>query len=150
MRDHLRSGFGPRRISGPVRVTAKGIGTWCAQVIVTAAALSAPALAEEGNATRGGELFTIRCVDCHVITDAAENKIGPSLKGVIGRTSGTLEGYDFSDAMKAAAIQWSEDTLKAYLVAPRKFVPGTKMNFNGLKRPGEVEDIVAYLMEAGQ
>lgn len=149
MRDYLRSGFGPRAVSDPLRERAKGIWTWCAQVAVAAAALSSPALAEEGNATRGAELFTIRCVDCHVISDAAEKKIGPGLKGVIGRTSGTLEGYDFSDAMKAAAILWSEDTLKAYLVAPRKFVPGTKMNFYGLKRPGEVEDIVAYLMEAG-
>ena len=77
-----------------------------------------------------------------------EKKIGPSLKGLIGRISGTLEGYHYSDAMKAAGIVWSEETLKTYLVAPRKMVPRTKMNFNGLKRSGEVEDIVAYLLEA--
>lgn len=95
-------------------------------------------------------MFAIRCVECHSITDAAEQKIGPSLKGLIGRTSGTLEGFAYSDAVKAAAIVWSEETLTTYLVAPRKMVPGTKMNFNGLKRPGEVEDIVAYLLEAGK
>ena len=119
-------------------------------MIFTALALATPVLAEVGNPVRGAELFPIRCIECHSITDAAEKKIGPSLKGLIGRTSGTLDGYDYSEAMKAAAIVWSEETLKVYLVAPRKVVPGTKMNFNGLKRPGEVEDIVAYLLEAGR
>jgi cytochrome c len=124
--------------------------TRSARVILTAVALAPPALAEDANPGRGAELFPIRCIECHAITDAAENKIGPSLKGLIGRTSGTLEGYDYSEAMRAAGIVWTEDTLKAYLVAPREIVPGTKMNFNGLKRPGEVEDIVAYLQEAGR
>jgi cytochrome c len=115
-----------------------------------AAALVSPLWAEEPDAARGAELFPIRCVECHAITDVAEKTIGPSLQGLIGRTSGTLEGYDYSDAMKAAGIVWSEETLKTYLVAPRKIVPGTRMNFNGLKRPGEVEDIVAYLLEVGR
>ena len=69
---------------------------------------------------------------------------------MIGRTSGSQEGYEFSDAMKGAGIVWSQETLITYLVAPRKVVPGTRMNFNGLKRPGEAEDIVAYLPQIGQ
>ena len=116
--------------------------------IILFAAMAGPLLADEGNAERGAELFPIRCIDCHAIGDTTEKKIGPNLKGLIGRISGTLEGYEYSDAMKAAGILWSEETLKAYLVAPRKIVPRTKMNFNGLKQPGEVEDIVAYLLEA--
>jgi cytochrome c len=114
-----------------------------------ACALTSPASAQDGDPVRGSELFPIRCGECHAI-DSPETKIGPSLQGVIGRTSGTLEGFDYSDAMKNAAIVWSVETLTTYLVAPRKTVPGTKMNFNGLKRPGEVEDITAYLLEAGQ
>lgn len=111
------------------------------------AALAGPLLAD-GNAARGAELFLIRCIDCHSVADTTGKKIGPNLKGLIGRISGTLEGYEYSDAMKAAGILWSEETLKTYLVAPRKVVPRTKMNFNGLKQPGEVDDIVAYLVEA--
>ena len=95
-------------------------------------------------------MFPIRCIECHAISETTDKKIGPSLLGLIGRTSGSLEGYEFSDAMKGAGIVWSEETLMTYLVAPRKVVPGTKMNFNGLKRPGEVEDLVAYLLEVGQ
>lgn len=114
------------------------------------AALVSPVLANDGNAVRGSELFPIRCIDCHAIGETTGKKTGPNLKGLIGRTSGSLEGYEYSDAMKGAGIVWSEETLKNYLVAPRKVVPGTKMNFNGLKRPGEVEDIVAYLLEVGR
>lgn len=118
--------------------------------LVAAAALASPVLANEGNAVKGAELFPIRCIDCHAIGETIGKKIGPNLKGLIGRTSGSLEGYEYSDAMKGAGIVWSEETLKTYLVAPRKVIPGTKMNFNGLKRPGEVEDIVAYLLEVGR
>jgi cytochrome c len=114
---------------------------------ILVAAMTNPLLAD-GNAARGAELFPIRCIECHSVTDMTEKKIGPSLRGLIGRMSGSLEGYEYSDAMKAAGILWSEETLKTYLVAPRKVVPRTKMNFNGLKQPGEVEDIVAYLLEA--
>jgi cytochrome c len=123
----------------------KRLSLWTTTAVV--AALAGPVLAD-GNAARGAELFPIRCIECHSVTDTTEKKIGPSLKGLVGRMSGSLEGYDYSDAMKAAGILWSEETLKAYLVAPRKVVPRTKMNFNGLKRPGEVEDIVAFLVEA--
>ena len=89
----------------------------------------------------------IRCIESHAITDATEKKAGPSLRGLIGRISGSLQGYEYSGAMKAANILWSEETLKTCLVAPRKVVPHTKMNFNGLKQPVEVDDIVAYLLE---
>jgi cytochrome c len=118
--------------------------------IALVAAMGSPVLANDGDAVRGGELFPIRCIECHAIGETTDKKIGPNLKGVIGRTSGSLEGYVYSDAMIGAGIVWSEETLKIYLVAPRKVVPGTKMNFNGLKRPGELEDIVAYLLEVGR
>jgi cytochrome c len=118
--------------------------------LAIAAVLTSPVLANDGDAVRGAELFPIRCIECHAIGETTDKKIGPNLKGLIGRTSGSLEGYEYSDAMMGAGIVWSEETLKTYLVAPRKVVPGTKMNFNGLKRPGEVEDIVAYLLEVGR
>ncbi len=109
---------------------------------------AASARAEEGNATRGAELFAIRCGECHALVPTEDKKLGPSLIGLIGRTSGTLEGYVYSEPMKAAGIVWSEETLKVYLANPRKVVPGTKMNFNGLKRDNELEDVVAYLLQA--
>lgn len=118
--------------------------------LATASAPAFPVLAQNGDAARGAGLFPIRCIECHAIRVSDRQEDGPNLSGLIGRTSGSQEGDEFSDTMKGAGIGWSEETLITHLVAPRKVVPGTRMNFNGLKRPGEAEDIVAYLPEIGQ
>jgi cytochrome c len=47
--------------------------------------------------------------------------------------------------MKAAALTWNEATLQAYLTAPMKKVPGTKMAFAGVANPKNRADIIAYL-----
>ena len=64
---------------------------------------------------------------------------------LFGRTAGSLEGYKYSKAMKASGIVWDEETLAAYLRAPKKYVKGTKMAFAGLKKDADVENIIAYL-----
>lgn len=103
-----------------------------------------PALAETGDLAEGEAVFKTRCAECHEARDDG-SRIGPDLHGLWGRTSGTLEGYDYSPAMKAAGVVWDEVTLSDYLKNPRAYVPQTKMAFNGLKRPGELEDILVYL-----
>lgn len=105
-----------------------------------------PSLAD-GDAAKGEGVFQNRCVECHAVT-GDQVKIGPPLTGLFGRVSGSWPGFAYSDAMKAAGIVWGAETLTQYLPNPRAMVPKTKMNFNGLKRPGEVEDLIAYLAAA--
>mgnify|MGYP001764810487 CR=1 FL=1 len=121
--------------------------------VVLAIGLSIGSTAAQGHAqdadpAAGQNTFVIRCSQCHDIT-AGVNKSGPTLKGVVGRTAGTAPDYPYSDAMRAAGFVWGEEQFKAYLVAPKTVVPKNKMNFNGIKRPGELEPLVAYLMVAG-
>lgn len=105
--------------------------------------LIAPAMAD---VDKGKKAFN-KCKACHeVATD--RNKVGPTLKGVFGRTAGTLEGFAFSDAMKASGIVWSEETLKPYLTDPKAVVPGTKMTFAGIKKEEELDNLIEYLAEA--
>ena len=70
------------------------------------------------------------------------------MDGVFGRTAGTVEGFNYSKAMVVAGtagLVWDEATLAEYLVAPKARVPGTKMAFAGLKKPEDVDNVIAYL-----
>ena len=100
----------------------------------------------EGDAAAGAKVF-LKCKACHEASEP-KNKVGPTLKGLFGRTAGTVEGYSYSDANKSSGIVWSEDTLKTYLADPKAMVPGTKMTFPGLKKPEDIDNIIAYLKEA--
>ena len=72
----------------------------------------------------------------------------PRRHGIFGRQSGQAAGYSFSDANKNSGIIWGEDTLFDYLLAPKKYIKGTKMVFAGLKKPAERKDLIAYMKEA--
>ena len=85
-----------------------------------------------------------KCALCHT-TEAGKNKIGPSLVGIVGRKSATLENFNYSEAMKKFDHTWDEGTLDEYLADPRATVPGTKMIFPGIKDKAERDDVIAYL-----
>lgn len=97
----------------------------------------------KGDATHGGQVF-VQCKTCHVI-EAGQNRVGPSLHGIIGRTAGSVAGYSYSDANKKSGIVWSEAKIFEYLEHPQKTVPGTKMSFAGLAQAQDRADVIAYL-----
>jgi cytochrome c len=114
-------------------------------LVLLAAASASPALAE-GNAENGAKVY-LKCKACHDI-DKGVNKVGPTLKGIVGRKVASVEGFTYSEGMAAKGAEgavWDEATLAAYLPDPRAWSKGTKMAFGGLKKPSDVEDIVAYL-----
>lgn len=113
--------------------------------LVTATALLSGAALAGGDAAKGKKVFN-KCKACHSLK-AGKNKIGPSLNGIIGRASASVDGYKYSKAMKAANLTWDEETLKKYLIKPKKFVKGTKMAFAGLKKEKQRDDLIAYLKE---
>lgn len=96
-----------------------------------------------GNADAGAKVFR-QCATCHSVKPG-ENKVGPSLHGIIGRQSGTIPGFRYSTANKNSNVTWTEDVMFRYLEAPQKFMPGTFMSFAGLKQPQQRADVIAYL-----
>ena len=102
----------------------------------------APARAQDVSA---GERSWNKCRACHQIGETARNGVGPNLNGLIGRHSGSVDGYSYSDANKNSGLTWDEPTLTEYLANPRAKVPGTKMTFLGLKKEADVQNVIAYL-----
>jgi cytochrome c len=91
-----------------------------------------------------GKIVFKKCAICHSI-DPAKKGIGPTLFGVVGRASASVEGFAYSDAMKAAAKTWDAATLDVYLTNPKALVPGTKMIFPGLPKQEDRDNVIAYL-----
>jgi cytochrome c len=118
------------------------------RIITTLAALAilAPlhgALAA-GDATAGAALVKTKCGICHSVV-AGQNRVGPSLFGVVGRPAGTVAGYNYSTANKGSGKTWDEATLDVYLTNPRGLIPGTKMAFAGLPDAADRANVIAYL-----
>ncbi|MDB5953434.1 c-type cytochrome [Ramlibacter sp.] len=105
---------------------------------------AAPARAQD--LQRGEQLFT-DCRSCHAV-QAGVNGVGPSLAGIVGRKSASIEDFRYSPAMKRSGITWDAATLAAFLADPQALVPGNRMPYAGMPNPRDVADLVAYLAKA--
>ncbi len=83
-----------------------------------------------------------------MVGEKAKNRVGPMLNGIVDTSSGAVEGFKYSKvAMERAddGLVWSEEELTAFLTNPKKYMPGTKMSFKGLRKEEQIADLIAYL-----
>jgi len=99
----------------------------------------------EGDVKKGAKLFKAKCAQCHTCEKGGNVKQGPPLFGIFGRTSGQADGFTYSEANKDSGIVWSDKHMFEYLVNPKKYMPGTKMVFAGVKKEKERADLCEYL-----
>lgn len=114
-------------------------------VLVAGAVLAMPTMASAQDAEAGKKVFAQQCAACHKVGPGAKNTVGPELNGLSERKSGSLEGYNFSPALKTAAIEWTTENLDEWLADPKKKIPGNRMPFPGVKDELKRADLVAYL-----
>ena len=101
-----------------------------------------PARAQD--AAAGQVVFKSICNLCHDATEG-KNRVGPSLYGVVGRRSGSIQGFTYSDVLKGSGITWNEDMLDKWIGGPQSVVPGTRMTYGGLKDDKKRHDVIAFL-----
>lgn len=111
-------------------------------LLVVGMVAAAPAVASAQDVEAGKAVFK-KCAACHQL---GKNAAGPNLVGIVGRKSGSVEGYTYSEANKSSHLTWDEPTLDKYLSdAANKTLPGTKMIFPGVKDETDRKNLIAYL-----
>jgi cytochrome c len=120
-------------------ITSAAVASWIA---MGAAAFAADAAA-------GETIFNQKCKVCHQIGEGAKNFVGPNLNGLIGRKTGSEEGYSYSEANKNSGLTWDEATFKEYITNPKAKIPGTKMIFAGLPKETDRDNLYAFLAQFG-
>ena len=94
-----------------------------------------------------GEKSFNKCRACHQVGETAKNTVGPILNGLFGRKSGTVAGYNYSDANKSSGLTWDDQVFTDYIKDPKGKIPGTKMSFAGIKNEQEIKDLTAFLKQ---
>lgn len=117
-----------------------------AETVETVQASAMAAL--DGDAAAGKRVF-VKCMACHTVQEG-QHRVGPSLYGIVGRTAGTIEGFNYTDANKNSGAVWTPDVLFTYLEDPVAFMPGTRMIFAGLPSEQERADLIAYLQSVSE
>lgn len=125
-----------RNVMKTLAVAVLGLG------LLAGRSLAEPA----GDPKAGGEVFEDRCAMCHVPKGGGQ---GPSLTGVVGRKAGSLAGFGYTPAMKAAGLTWTPTNLDKFLTGPTKLVPGTAMRVM-IADPTERRDLISYLAQHGK
>ncbi len=120
-------------VPGALYVAALGATTIIASATVAAAA----------DVAHGKAVFQ-QCAACLTGQPGA---IGPSLRGVYGRKSASVDGFRYSDAMKRADLTWDETNLRDYISNPQAKVKGNRMPFAGLTNSKDLDDLIAYLKD---
>lgn len=142
--------------------------TYCSALCLVAAVSTAPSVAGEfpadslmvmkpqlsaemadkiqhADVAAGEKYFMRKCIVCHDGERDGQHNTGPLLWNIMGRVSGRAEGFEYSDAMKATNHVWDFSTLDYYLTRVQRAIPGTAMNFRGIKKVEDRANLLAYL-----
>lgn len=96
-----------------------------------------------------GEKLSKACAACHSFDNGGPHKVGPNIYAMVGSSKAGKAGYEYSSALADMAGAWGYEELNFFMWKPKKYVSGTKMNYNGLKKPGDRAALIAWLRTQG-
>lgn len=91
-----------------------------------------------------------RCMTCHSFKEAGPKLSAPNLHGMFGKRAASGADFKYSEALKNSGITWTAENLDAYIAAPAKLIPGTRMNFPGELDAAKRRAIVDYMRRDGE
>ena len=98
---------------------------------------------------KGGKLFK-KCSACHTYTKEGANKVGPSLWNIVNRPKANVEGFGYSKDLAEFGGKWGYEALNNFLHKPKEYIPGTKMNFSGIKKVQDRANLILFLREQSE
>jgi cytochrome c len=115
---------------------------------VLAAVLTAALFGPAVHAQDGQTAFNNACRTCHSLK-AGDNRLGPTLYGIIDRKAGAIDGFPYSDSLKQSGITWNELNLDAFIANPDALIRGHRMRpYGGIADADQRKAIIEWLKQA--
>jgi cytochrome c len=106
---------------------------------------ASPAHAADDAAAKAEAAYNNACRTCHSVKPG-DNRLGPSLGGVVGRKAGQVEGFNYSPGTKTAEVTWDAKTLDAFIANPDAVIPGNKMKpYTGISDAAVRASVLEFL-----
>lgn len=146
------SGFISNKLVEPTEAKEKGFAVAVAEHAgVGETAAAKPKEAEPIDAllasadAANGQKLSRACAACHTFDKGGPNRVGPNLWGVVGKGQAGVDGFAYSEALKALKGKWTEAELNKWFFNPKAYAAGNKMAFAGMPKTQDRADLVAYL-----
>jgi cytochrome c len=96
---------------------------------------------------KAGETIVKKCTSCHTFDKGGKHGVGPNQFGLVGASVAHKDDFNYSDALKAlhGKKTWGFQELSDFLSNPKKYIPGNRMSFAGIKNPQDRANLIAYL-----
>ena len=101
----------------------------------------------QSEALSGERLYDIACEACHSRGSTPDHRVGPPLGNLLDREAGAIEGYRYSEALRASGWTWTLPTLLAWLSDPDRAIPNNAMNYVNALTAEESQRLAEWLLQ---